>query len=225
MSVHENHRQRMKAKFQKNGFDSFEQHEKLEFILFFAKPQGDTNALAHELLNKYKTIKSVLDASYDELLQVKGVGEHTAVFLKTLPLISSMYLDGQNDQVTVLEQTDDICQYFIPKFIGKRNEEVHIVTVDDANKILRHKKIFEGSVNATLITVKLIMEEIFHTNATGIILAHNHPQGIALPSNADIVSTNKIKHALELINIRLVDHVIITDDDALSFRESGFLTK
>ena len=223
MSIHNNHRQRLKEKFLENGFNNFLPHEKLEFILFFSIPQGDTNTVAHNLLNEYKTISSIMDAPYEELIAINGVGPHTAIMLKMFPEICSIYLDGKNENSLFLYTTKDYCEFFIPKFIGKRNEELYIACLDDSNKVIRSKKIFEGSVNATVINVKLILEEIIKSNATGVIIAHNHPVGIAIPSNSDFIATKKIKDAVEMLNVRFLDHIVVANEDALSFRECNYL--
>ena len=95
-----------------------------------------------------------------------------------------------------------------------RQHKLQIAMVlDDKKKVIRCDKLFEGTVNSTPITVKKVVAAAVNSNATGIVLAHNHPGGVALPSARDLRATEKIFKALKLINVELCDHIIVADDD------------
>lgn len=225
MGVHDGHRERMKARFLKQGLSGFEPHEVLELALFFTRPRGNTNEIAHNLLKKFKTISAVLDAAPEELITVDGVGENTAVFLKLLPQLFAVYRQDKLSDEKIITGTDAAGKYFIPLFLGKKCEEVYMLSLDDKHKIIRCTKLFEGSVNAAPITVKKVVAEAVNTNATTVIIAHNHPGGIALPSSNDKIITRKLFTALDLINIRLEDHIIVADEDYVSLADSGFFSE
>ncbi|MEG2053773.1 MAG: DNA repair protein RadC [Oscillospiraceae bacterium] len=223
MGIHDGHRERMKNQFLKNGLDAFEPHQVLELLLFYTRPRGDTNVLSHILLERYETLTALFDAPYDELLQIDGVGTSTATFIKMLPQLFSIYMCGKIKEGDCITSTKSAGEYFVPKFLGKKNEELHMLSLDDKHKIIRAKKLFEGTVNATAVAIKSIVAEAVSSNATTVIIAHNHPGGVALPSSNDKIVTQKILMALDLINIRLEDHIIVADDDFVSLADSGYL--
>lgn len=225
MGVHDGHRQRLKDRFLSQGLDGFEDHNILELLLFYSVPRSDTNVLAHELLEKFKSLSGVFDASVEELCTVKGVSIHTASLIKLVPRLFSVYHTDKSKETKIISSTNVAGNYFIPRFYGKLNEEVYIMLLDDKKKIIKCEKMFEGTVNATPITVKKVVTMAVNSNATGVIIAHNHPGGVALPSRSDIIATNKIYKALELINIELCDHIIVADDDFVSLADSGEFEK
>ncbi len=221
MSIHKGHRQRLKNRFLKQGLADFEDHNVLELLLFFSVPQGDTNETAHRLLKEFKTLSNVFDADISDIIKVKGVGEHTATLIKLMPELLSKYHNDKTKDIKLVNSTSAAGEFFLPKFYGKKNEEVHVLALDDKRKIVKHEKLFEGTVNASQITIRKVMQFALSANATGIILAHNHPTGVALPSGNDLSVTKKLKSALELMNIQLCDHIIVADDDFVSLADSG----
>ncbi len=222
MSIHKGHRQRLKSRFLKQGLADFEDHNVLELLLFFAIPQGDTNETAHKLLKEFKTLSNVFDADISDIIKVSGVGEHTATLIKLIPELLSKYHNDKTKDIKLINSTKSAGEFFLPKFYGKKNEEVHAIALDDKRKIIKHEKLFEGTVNASQITIKKVMQFALSTNATGIVISHNHPTGVALPSGNDIKVTRKLKEALELMNIQLCDHIIVADEDFVSLADSGY---
>ena len=96
-NLHRHHRLRLKNRFLRSGLDDFEPHNVLELLLFFAVPQGDTNELAHVLLNKFGSISDVFAAPYSELIKIKGVGDHTATMLKLMPELFKVYIKERTE--------------------------------------------------------------------------------------------------------------------------------
>ena len=221
MGVHEGHRGRLKKRFLEHGFDGFEDHNILELLLFYALPRSDTNVLAHELLNEFKSLSAVFDAPVEELCKIKGISEHSATLIKLIPALLSVYYTDKTKETKIVSSTNAAGEFFVPRFYGKKNEEVHILLLDDKKKVIKSAKLFEGTVNSAPVTVKKIVAEAVNSNATGVILAHNHPGGVALPSRSDIKVTEKIYKALELINVQLCDHIIVADGDFVSLADSG----
>ncbi len=206
MGIHDSHRQRLKSRFLSQGLEGFEDHNVLELLLFYSIPRSDTNEIAHYLLQEFKSLSGVFDAPVEELCKIKGVSHHTATLIKLIPEIISVYHTDKTKDTKIVSSTNDAGKFFIPRFYGKKNEEVHVLLLDDKKKVIRCDKLFEGTVNS---------------NATGIVLAHNHPGGVALPSARDLRATEKIFKALKLINVELCDHIIVADDDFVSLADSG----
>lgn len=224
MNVHEGHRDRLRTRFLTSGLAGFEEHTALELLLFYARPRCDTNEIAHALIKKFGSFSAVLDAPVEELSAVAGVGEKSAVLLKMIPAMGGYYLENRSAPGAVLDSAEKAGAFFIPKFIGKTTEEVYLAALDDKRKVIRCVCLStEGIVNAVRITVKRVVTEAVNANATGVLLSHNHPGGIALPSQGDKQVTRQIFQALRLIHVQLVDHVIVADGDFVSMADSGFL--
>lgn len=219
-NIHANHRERMRKKFFENGLDGFADHEVLEFVLFNSIKRADTNATAHRLMKSFGSLSAVFDAQYEELIKVKGVGETSAVLLSMFPQVCRRYLKDVNTAKLLLS-TEDAVEYFRPYFIGLKNERVYMLCLDSKKKILKCEKVCEGSYNAVDVSVRRIVELAASTSSTtGVLIAHNHPSGNAAMSDDDVVTTKKIKNALNSINIVLDDHIIVADNDCISMRDT-----
>ena len=218
--MHEGHRNRLKSKFLKNGLDSFEPHELLELLLFYSVPRKDTNELGHELLNSFGSLSAVFDAPIESLMTVKVVGEASATLIKLIPEICRKYMEDKYDHRNKVIHSKNAGEVFMSKFVGRVNEAVALMLLDSKCKLLFCGIVNEGSVNACDIYVRKLVELSIKYNASMAIIAHNHPSGIALPSRNDIQTTILVRDALRLVGIRLIDHIIVADDDYVSMSQS-----
>lgn len=217
---HSGHRQRMKERFLHTHFDGFEEHQILEMILFYVYPRTDTNPLAHRLLKYFGSISAVLDAPVDRLVEA-GLTTNAATFLVMLPDISRVYLNDRNNNKSKIIDFEKLGEYFITRFIG-RDEEVMILLLADAKgKELYSGVVSKGSFHASEAPVRKIVDLALRYNASTAVVAHNHPSGVALPSKSDISATSALTQALRLIGVYLVDHIIVSDDDFVSLRDTA----
>ena len=223
-ALHKGHRQRLKQRFLSDGLDQFEPHNLLEILLFFGIPQKDTNPIAHELINTFGSLSAAFDAPFEELLKIKGMTENAAVLMKMVPAIFRRYELDKLDQSAVLKNSRDIGQYIKPFFKGKINEEFYVICLDNTCKVMSCKKLFEGTITSAQISVRKIVETALSCNCANVIVAHNHPQGLAIPSHADICVTNDIYKALKTCEIRLLDHLIVSPSDYVSLMEGGYFS-
>lgn len=220
MGVHEGHRQRLIQRFLEEGLDSFEPHNKLELLLFYAVPRRDTNELAHRLLDAFGSFSGVLDAPYEELQKISGVGAGTAAYLKLLAQTTQAYCTDQMQELC-LNSTAKAGAYLLPRYIGRRQETVFLVCLDSKCRVLNTTLLHEGSVNAAEVNVRKIVATALKYNAVGVILSHNHPGGVALPSGEDLSTTRRVGEALAVVGIRLMDHIIVADQDFVSLADTG----
>ena len=223
MGVHDGHRARMKEQVAKHGIAALPDHAVLELLLFYAIPRGDVNPMAHELINKFGSLAAVFDAPESELLEVPGVGENAARLIKLIPQVSRRYLISRGDFEGLLSSPEEAGAYVLPYFYAQRDEVVYIVCLDAKRKVLACRMLFNGSVNSASISVRKIVETALLYNSTSVILAHNHPSGIAVPSAEDKETTARVAAALEAVDVELADHIIVADDDFVSMAESGLL--
>ena len=220
-SIHTGHRQRLKERFRQEGLDSFDELHVLELLLFYAIPQGDTNPLAHELLNRFGSLTGVLEAKREELEQVKGLGAHSVTLLRLVTELGRYYAVQRMSMERVLPTLEKCGEYLVPFFIGQREETVYLLCLDGKCKVLACRKLGQGGVNSVGVPIRRVVETALNTNASSVILAHNHPSGLALPTTEDVQVTKKVATALDLVGVRLADHVIVADQDFVSLTDSG----
>ena len=221
MSIHDGHRKRLTKRFREEGLDNFEEHQVLEMLLFYVFRQKDTNPMAHSLIKRFGSFSAVMDADPAEVEKIEGVGEKTAVFLNLISQAWRYYQVNRAMQGDVILSTVDKCgQYLLPYFSGRRNETVFLLCLDAKCKVICCKEIGEGSVNSAAVPIRRIVEAAMQTGASSVILAHNHPSGLALPSGEDISTTRRVALALDAVEITLVDHIIVADDDFVSLAQS-----
>ena len=221
MSMNEGHRQRVKNRFLAEGLDAFEEVHVLELLLFYCIPQSDTKPLAKQLLAHFGSLPQVLEASPEELQRIKGVKAHTSTFLNLITAVSRYYQVHRTSQATVLNTIEKCGQYLLPYFIGRPIETVFLLCMDAKCKVLCCREVGTGSINSASISIRKIVEIALGVNATTVILSHNHPGGLALPSGDDVLTTRKVAAALQSVEIVLADHIIIADDDYVSLIQSG----
>ena len=220
MSIHDGHRQRLKDRFLREGLDGFTDVQVLELLLFYVVPRKDTNPIAHDLVDRFGSLARVLDASVLKLTEVNGVTENGATFLKLVREIERRYALSQGEEI-ILNTIDDCCEYLVRFFKGKRNETVFLLSLDAKLKLLSCREVGEGSVNYASVPIRRVVEMALGDGATSVILAHNHPSGLAVPSNDDVATTRRLATALSAVEIQLVDHIVVADDDYVSMVQSG----
>ena len=221
-TIHKGHRERLKQRFLEVGLDNFTDIQVLELLLFYAIPQRDTNPIAHALLNHFGSLSGVLDADVAELKKVPGISDHSATLLALVTELCRYYQVDSAQRVEILTTLDACGAYLVPRFFGRTRETVFLLCLDAKCKVLCCKEVGEGSVNSASISVRKIVETALAANATTVILAHNHPSGVAVPSGEDAQTTRRIAAALSAVEVHLADHIIVADGDYVSMVQSGY---
>lgn len=223
-NIHDGHRARMRESvYVKNGFDGMADHEVLEYILSMFVPRKDTNPMAHELINYFGSFANVLDANVDDLIKVSGLGKRTAIFLNSFQYILKRYKECKSKTLKIISNLHDI-----EMFIGDRirylpKEELHVIFLNSSNMLLTCKQIGTGSNNKVTFETKSIIETALATNASSVVLVHNHPSGSCTPSPEDIKLTRELYFNLYLNGLNLAEHIIFTANSKYSFNEGGHL--
>ena len=222
MGVHDGHRKKMRARFLETGLDAFADHEALELLLYYAIPRKDTNGIAHELMNRYGTLEAVLSAPVEDLMRVEGIGEQAAVLLKLVPkVVQKARLSANKD--TILNSTERAGSFLLERFRGEKNEVIYQLCLDKKGKLLSCRRLNEGGADSSELNLRRLVENALLASASAVILSHNHPSGIALPSTEDYATTERVQEALRMVGVTLVDHIIVADDDFVSMADSGIL--
>lgn len=221
--IHDGHRDRLKQKFLRHGLDSFEDHEVLELLLFYAIPRCDTNPIAHRLINEFGSLTGVIDASAEELCRVEGIGPSAAAMILLFREAFERYHTEKYEKPLVLNSLEDIVAYLEPLFFNEQKEKAVALYVNGRREVLGCVTISKGSIVGADANARDIAENAFRLNATGVILAHNHPAGDAFPSSQDTSATGTLVKSLWPMSIELADHLIFSPKSYFSMRSDPHL--
>ncbi len=210
--MHENHRDRLKNRFLAEGLDTFDPHNVLELLLFYSIPRQDTNELAHALMKRFGSLSEVLDAPFEELIEIPGIKEHSATLLKLIPAVARRYVIDKNQTKEPLSDMDKIGKYLVDRYCGVNVETVLLLLLDNKYAVIDCVKIHEGSVNSAAITMRRLVETALFKRASMAVLAHNHPGGVAIPSADDIYTTKEVKRAFDIMEIHLLGHILVAGE-------------
>ena len=219
-NLHKYHRSRLKKKFLNYGLDALEEHEFLELILFYAIPQKDTNELAHRILNEYGSFKDILEADTENLARIDGLSEHSAMLFKVLMAATHKYINSVNDIMEARLTPENIHIYIKNLFYGKTDETAYVLLLDKNCVVRKIRKMSEGTVNSTTLYTRDVVKVAVNEKYPYLMLAHNHPGGNPIPSKADLYLTKAIELALNFVDVRLVDHVIVAGERVISLQKN-----
>ena len=219
-TLHEKHRERLKEKFLEFGLDGIEDHELVELLLFYAVPRQNTNETAHRLINEYGRLSDILEADIDNLTEIKGISKHSAALFKLILACINKYMSEQNDIVNAMLTPQNIDKYIKNLFYGHTNEVAYALLLDKECVVKKVKKLSIGTVNAAPLYPREVVKLAVNEKYPYMILAHNHPNGDAMPSQNDFKITKTIELALNFVEVRLVDHVIVSGDKVISLAKN-----
>ncbi|MFI3169312.1 MAG: JAB domain-containing protein [Faecalibacterium sp.] len=215
-SVHDKHRKRVYQEIAAGGIDHWPEHRVMEYLLFFCTPRGDTNPLAHRLIERFGSFAGVLEATEAQLCTVEGVGPSTARFLHAFPAIDRYYIKNKTQKGLRLVTTQVRVEYIMPLFRGRKTEAFYMIAMDERAKLIKPILLTEGSSGSVHVPIPKVVHEAAMSGASCVLFAHNHPNTLAIPSQDDITATGNIIRALGLLEIRVLDHIIVSNEDYFS---------
>lgn len=221
MTVHEGHRERLRDSFLAHGLDSFHEVQALELLLFYAVPRRDTNPLAHALLNQFGSLAGVFSASERELCEVPGVGKSTAALILMVPQILKRSRVTAANEIKHIRCGRDAAEYLRPRLDTEKEEVALMICLDSQMAVINCMELARGTVNAVDFSIRRMVEQAMKSKASYVVLAHNHPAGSPRMSREDDAVTNRAYKALELVGIRLYDHIIVAGDEYSSVNDLG----
>lgn len=220
-NLHEGHRDRIRKEFLRHGFDkNTPPHKILEILLFYCVPRTDTNPIAHELIARYGTVAGVLDAPIEELAAFKGMSERSAVLLKLIMPIARRYLYDKSEEKPTFSGLDQIGEYIFRHYVGITREKFSFMGLDAMGKLINFEFIGDGDISSVGISMRDLTKIALNSGSTAAVLAHNHPNGIAMPSETDIQITCETVRLFARLDIRLIDHIIVSGSDFVSMAQS-----
>ena len=222
--LHEGHRERLKQRCREEGLDSFDDHQVLEMLLFYAIPYRDTNDLAHSLLQYFGSFSAVLDADYYDLLKIKGVGKNAATLLTSLPEFFRRYQLDRFGPKPMLTSTQDAGEYVCGLLMNTpAKEQFYMICLNNQRQVLKAALLAEGTLANVVIPQRTMLETALRYNAASVLFAHNHPSGSMRPSADDLALTDNFTAILNTVNIRVLDHLIASGDKYVSMAELGLI--
>lgn len=221
MSTHDGHRQRMRERFRKEGLEGFAPHEVLELLLFYGRARGDVNPLAHALLDTFGSLKGVLEARPEQLMQVSGIGEETATLISAMVPMFRQYELCLCEERKVIRNRSDAEEYCSALLAGFRTEHFYVICLSTDNKVLGRRLIAEGSLTEVAAYPRLVAETALNYNAHSLLLCHNHPSGTCQPSRDDIQTTIRLQQLLHSLDMILLDHIVVGGGKTYSLSRHG----
>lgn len=220
-NIHAGHRERIREAYRKQGMNGMADHAVLEMLLTYVIPRKDVNELAHRLLNKFGSLTGVLEADSLRLADVDGIGEKAGLFLhflydlhRRLTLESASTLNG----AVRLENPENACRYAIALGMADRYETLRIICMDANMTVLHTEALQVGTLSHVSFEPRRIIETALLHNARYLILTHNHPSGILIPSAEDIETAKMIEQIGSRLEIDVRDQLILTKNAAYSYQ-------
>lgn len=213
----------MRKRFLRHGLASFDDHNVLELLLFYALPRRDTNLVAHTLMDTFGGLDGVFAASPEELMKVPGIGENAAALIRLVPEAAQRYLVARESISDVLPDVESTGRYLLPRFMNCTTEIVMLLCLDPKLKVLDCRQVGSGGLTSASFSIRDIVQTALQHNAKYAVLAHNHLSGVALPSQEDKSATVLVRDALRMVDVTLIDHIIVAGQDFVSLADDGYL--
>ena len=219
------HRKRLRTRFLEAGLNGFLDYEVVELLLTLGTPRKDCKQIAKQAIKKFKGLHGVFEASSQELQQIKGIGPHSIFGLKLFQALSERYLKEKIPRKIKFTSPKKVVDYLKQKLGKHKKEYFLILSLDSRNNLIKIDTISIGSLNANIVHPREVFRDAIRASAASIILIHNHPSGDPSPSEDDLKITQKLIKASKLLEIKIADHLIVTQDSHFSFAEQKLLTK
>ncbi len=219
------HRKRLREKFLKSGLSGFQDYEIIELLLTLGSPRRDCKQQAKEVIRRFKTLRGALSASVEELQQIDGIGAHSAFGIKLVWEVAEEFLKQRIVDKPVYKSAKEIFDYLYHSMRDLKKEVFKVIYLNSQNQIIDIADLFEGTVNVSSIYPREIMREAIKHDAVSLIFVHNHTSGDPEPSRYDKEVTRDLVFAGNVMQIKVLDHIIIGGNRYYSFASEGLLEK
>lgn len=217
------HRKRLRTRFLEAGLDGFLDYEVVELLLTLGTPRKDCKQIAKEAIKKFKGLQGALDALPEELQRIKGIGPLNVFGLKLFQAVSERSRRGQILKKNLLNSPKAVADYLREKLGRKKKEYFVVLSLDSRNNLIKISDVSVGTLNANLVHPREVFKEALYAHAAQVILAHNHPSGNVDPSEDDLKITKRLARAGKILGIEVIDHIVVTKNEFLSFKEEHLI--
>jgi len=217
------HRHRLRERLTKAGRQAFADHEILELLLTYAIPRKDTKNIAKSLINRFGSYSAVFNQPPERLREVEGVGPQVAVFLQAVRATMARYFEEGVENAIKIASPEDVADFVRLQLGAQQRECLMVMCLNNKKRLLYHATIIEGTVDRAPFYPREIIKVALLRDATGIIMAHNHPSGDPTPSENDHCITQKLEALSREFDIKVYDHLIVTPRNAYSLKTGKLL--
>jgi DNA repair protein RadC len=221
----EGHRERLRDKFLKAGLEGFLDYEVIELLLTLATPRKDCKAPAKAALERFKTLQGVFEASPEELMQVKGIGPKNVLGIRLIKAAADRYLERKVLGKRPIHNARELFDYLYFNMKDRHRECFKVIFLDARNQVLATQTLFEGTLTASSVYPREVVQAALEHRAASLIFAHNHPSGDPNPSREDIAITRQLVFACRVMGVTVHEHLVIGDNTYFSFADQGYISE
>jgi DNA repair protein RadC len=222
-SLESGHRQRLRLKFLKSGLNGFFSYEIVELLLTLGTPRRDCRWTAREAIRKFRTLRGVLEAPAEQLMEIRGIGPNNIFGLKLIQEVSRQFLKEKMLAGAYCRSSKEVFDYLYHSLRDSKREKFKALFLNAKNQILEEKTVFEGTVDSSAVYPREIIREALRCEASSLIFVHNHPSGDPSPSESDRDITRELVFAANVMQIKVLDHIVIGNNRYFSFADTGLL--
>ncbi|MCK5092768.1 MAG: DNA repair protein RadC [Gammaproteobacteria bacterium] len=215
--------ERPREKLLQRGAEALSDAELLAIFLRTGVAGKTAVDLARELLDEYGSLRPLLEADQKRFCKSLGLGSAKYAQLKAVLEMGKRHLQETLKRGISLENPEQTKAYLVSQLREYPHEVFACLFLDNRHRIIQFDKLFQGTINGASVHPREVVKQALHHNAAAVILAHNHPSGVAEPSQADQQITQLLKQALDLVDVRVLDHIIVGDGETVSLAERGML--
>lgn len=215
--------ERPREKLLKLGADSLSDAELLAIFLRTGIQGASAVDLARNLLQQFGSLRGLMSANQTDFCKVKGLGQAKYAQLHATVELSKRFFAEKLDKVNALNSVDQTRDFLLAKLRDQQQEVFAMLLLDSQHRLIKYRPMFYGTIDSASVYPRVIVKQALEDNAAAVILAHNHPSGVAEPSQADQHITRRIIDAMSLVDIKVLDHFVIGDGVAVSFAQRGLL--
>jgi len=221
----EGHRGRLRERFLSVGLEGFAEHEVLELLLTLAIPRRDVKPQAKRLLDCFGSLRQVLNAPRGTLTSIEGIGDAAVTALGIVRAVAEMYLRQGVESSSTALQLAELSAFWQMRIGALSHEVFEVAYLDSAYRVLPGgiERLAEGTLDRAAVYSRRVMEAAVSRHAAALVFSHNHPNESAEPSEQDKLLTDALILAAQSLEIKVVDHLIVTKENVFSFRKEGLL--
>ncbi len=217
------HRKRLRERFSQSGLPAFLDYEIVELLLTLGTPRKDCKPQAKEAIKRFKTLRGVLEAPPEELQEIKGITAHNVFVIKFMQEIAREFLKEQVLDKPYCRSSREVFDYLYHSMRDLKKEVFKVMFLDSQNHVVEIEDLFTGTLNASAVYPREIIQSAVKHNAAALIFVHNHPAGNPQPSGNDKQITQELVFAANIMQIKVLDHIIIGDNRYFSFADAGLV--
>ena len=219
----EGHRERLREKFNQSGLAAFLDYEIVELLLTLGTPRKDCKPQAKEAINRFKTLRGVLEAPPEELQEIKGITAYNTFVIKLVQELAREFLKEQILDKPYCKSSKEVFDYLYHSMRDLKKEIFKVMFLNSQNQVIEVEDLFEGTLTTSAVYPREIIEKAIKYNAAALIFVHNHPAGNPKPSDNDKQITQDLVFAGNIMQIKVLDHIIVGENEYFSFADEGLI--